>query len=127
LSLRAQGRPKEAKPGAQDVNSQMKGDFALNAGVIHFSNLVYVLPGARVNLAGVYSLDGQQFDFRGKVQTSASLSHMVDSQWASLLLKAVSPFFKGKDRGAEIPVKVSGTRSEPKFGLDVLRGQPKGQ
>ena len=120
LSLRARGEPKKAKPGAADVVSQMKGAFALNGGVIQFSRLAYVLPGARVNLDGTYSLDGQQFDFRGKVRTDASLSHMVDSRWLSALLKVASPFFSKKGGGAEIPVRISGTKSEPKFGLDVL-------
>ena len=121
LSLRAQGEPKKAKPGAKDVNSQMRGAFSLNAGVIRFSNLAYTLPGARVNLQGRYSLDGQQFDFDGTVRTKASLSHMVDSRALSFLLKVVSPLFKTKGGGAEIPVKISGTKSEPKFGLDVMR------
>ncbi len=121
LSLRTQGHPKEAKPGAADVNSRMNGRFYMTSGILHFTDLSYVLPGARVNLTGVYSLDGQRFDFRGKVLTDASLSHMVVSRWGSLLLRAVSPFlFKRKGGGAEIPVKVSGTRSEPKFGLDVF-------
>jgi hypothetical protein len=120
LSLRAQGEPEKAKPGAKDVSSQMTGRFQMASGVLHFSDLTYVLPGARVNLVGVYSLDGEQFDFRGKVLTDASLSHMVDSPWTSLLLKAVSPFFRRKGGGAEIPVSISGTKSEPKFGLDVL-------
>ncbi len=125
LSLRAQGEPKKAKPGAQDVNSQMKGTFQMSGGILRFSDLSYSLPGARVNLAGVYSLDGQQFDFYGKVLTQASLSHLVDSPVASLLLKAISPFFKRKGGGAEIPVSISGTKSEPKFGLDVLGNHSK--
>jgi len=120
LSLRAQGEPEKAKPGAKDVSSQMKGRFQMAGGILHFSDLTYVLPGARVNLVGIYSLDGEQFDFHGKVLTEASLSHMVDSPWTSLLLKAVSPFFRRKGGGAEIPVSISGTKSEPKFGLDVL-------
>lgn len=120
LSLRARGQPKEAKPGAKEVSSHMKGAFRLNEGVIQFSDLAYVLPGARVNLEGAYSLDGQQFDFRGKVRTEASLSEMVARPWLSFLLKAVSPFFKKDGGGAEIPVRISGTKSEPKFGLDVL-------
>jgi hypothetical protein len=120
LSLRAQGEPQKAKPGAKDVNSQMTGRFHMDQGVLRFSNLAYVLPGARVDLAGVYSLDGQLFDFHGKVLTNASLSHMVDSWWQSLLLQPVSLFFKRKGGGAEIPVSIAGTRSEPKFGLDLF-------
>jgi hypothetical protein len=76
-----------------------------------------------VNLQGIYSLNGQQFEFNGKLRTEASLSHMVDSPWLSVLLKAASPFFKKQGGGAEIPVKISGTKSEPKFGLDVLGGR----
>jgi hypothetical protein len=119
LSLRAQGEPKKAKPGARDVNSQMRGRFSTKEGVLYFSYLSYVLPGAQVNLAGIYSLDGQQFDFHGKVQTKATLSQMVDSWWKSWLLKPVSPFFQGKGGGAEIPVRINGTKSKPKFGLDL--------
>jgi hypothetical protein len=123
MSLRAQGKPKEAT-GAEDVSSQMHGAFSLKDGLLQFSNLTYVMPGAQVRLAGIYSLDGQQFDFKGKVRTEAPLSKMVDSPWLSFLLKAVSPFFK-KGEGAEIPVRISGTKSEPKFGLDVLKRPPK--
>jgi hypothetical protein len=121
LSLRARGKPQYAKPGAADVASQMNGTFSLSSGALRFSDLEYHLPGARVNLAGVYSLDGQRFDFRGKVYTQAALWQMVDSRWKSLLLWPVSPFFRGKGGGTEIPVKISGTRSAPKFGLDIGR------
>jgi hypothetical protein len=103
----------------------MVGQFRMNQGVLRFSNLTYLLPGARVNLQGVYSLDGQVFDFYGKVLTEASLSHMVGSWWASLLLKPVDPFFKGKGGGAEIPVSITGTRSDPKFGVDLFGHHPK--
>ena len=120
LSLRAQGEPEKAKPGAEDVRSRMNGKFEMVRRNLGFSDLVYVLPGARVNLEGIYSLDGHQFDFHGKVLTDASLSEMVDSPWKSLLLKVVSPFFKRKGGGAEIPVSITGTKSEPKFGLDMF-------
>ncbi|HEX3748054.1 MAG TPA: AsmA-like C-terminal region-containing protein [Bryobacteraceae bacterium] len=122
MSLRARGKPKEAKPGAEDVNSHMSGTFDLNDAVMRFRDLDYVLPGARVNLGGIYSLDGQQFDFHGTVRTAVSLSQMVDSPWLSFLLKAARPFFGKKGGGAEIPVHISGTKSAPKFGLDVLHG-----
>jgi hypothetical protein len=44
---------------------------------------------------------------------------MVASKWKSILLKPVDPFFKKNGAGAEIPVKISGTKSAPKFGLDL--------
>jgi hypothetical protein len=119
LSLRAQGAPKMAKPGAEDVPSQMVGKFAMENGRLNLSDLLYTLPGGTVRLAGVYSLDGNEFDFSGKVRTDAKLSQMVASKWKSLLLKPVDPFFKKNGAGAEIPVKVTGTKGAPKFGLDL--------
>jgi hypothetical protein len=119
LSLRAQGDPKDAKPGAEDVHSQMVGQFVMGDGKLSFSKLDYTMPGADVALTGDYTLDGDRFEFEGKVQTNAKLSQMVASKWKSLLLKPVDPFFKKDGAGAEIPVKVSGTKSAPKFGLDL--------
>jgi hypothetical protein len=119
LSLRAQGDPKDAKPGAEDVHSQMVGQFVMDAGTLSFSKLDYSLPGATVALKGEYSLDGERFEFEGKMRTDAKVSQMVASKWKSILLKPVDPFFKKNGAGAEIPVKVSGTKSAPKFGLDL--------
>jgi len=121
LSLRAQGDPKDAKPGAEDVHSRMAGQFAMVDGKLTFSKLDYALPGADVNLAGVYSLNGNQFEFAGKMRTKAELSQMVSSRWKSWMLKPVDPFFKKNGAGAVIPIKVSGTKSAPKFGLDLHR------
>ncbi|HTC75245.1 MAG TPA: hypothetical protein VK684_06695 [Edaphobacter sp.] len=119
LSLRAQGDPKDAKPGAEDVSSQMVGQFVLGNGKLSFSKLNYTLPGATVVLAGEYSLDGERFEFDGKLRTDAKVSQMVASKWKSILLKPVDPFFKKDGAGAEIPVKIGGTKSAPKFGLDL--------
>jgi hypothetical protein len=119
MSLRAEGHPKEAKPGAADVHSAMTGQFVMDRGELRFQSLKYTLPGADVALAGVYSMDGNKFDFTGTVRTKAKLSQMVASKWKSLLLKPVDPFFNKNGAGAEIPVKVSGTKGAPKFGLDL--------
>ncbi len=119
LSLRAQGDPKDAKPGAEDVRSQMVGQFVMGQGELSFNRLNYTLPGADVTLKGEYTLSGDKFEFAGTVKTNAKVSQMVASKWKSLLLKPVDPFFKKDGAGAEIPVQVSGTRSAPKFGLDL--------
>ncbi len=124
LSLRARGKPKQAVPGAQDVNSRIDGQFHLQDGALNLRKLVYVVPGAQANLEGVYSLDGQQFDLHGKILTDASLSELTDSKW-SFLLKMISPFFRHDGKGAEIPVSISGAKSEPKFGLDIFKHHPK--
>ena len=118
LSLRAQGRPAEAKPGASQVASQMRGDFNLRNARIEFNKLDYTVPGAAVALTGIYSLNGEQFDFHGTVRTQAQVSQMVSKWWQQLLLKPVDPFFRKNGAGTEVPVKISGTDNEPKFGLD---------
>jgi hypothetical protein len=99
----------------------MVGEYVLGGGKLSFSKLNYTLPGATVALIGDYSLDGEEFEFGGKVRTDAKVSQMVASKWKSILLKPVDPFFKKNGAGAEIPVKVSGTKSAPKFGLDLGR------
>jgi hypothetical protein len=72
-----------------------------------------------VALTGEYTLDGEKFEFTGKIRTDAKVSQMVASKWKSILLKPIDPFFKKNGAGAEIPVKISGTKSAPKFGLDL--------
>jgi AsmA-like C-terminal region len=119
LSLRAQGKPGEAHPGAPDVHSRMRGTFDLSSGRMVFSDLDYSLPGASVELAGQYTLDGKKFDFTGKVRTTAKLSQMTSSWWKSLMLKPVDPFFHKHGAGAEIPIKITGTNTAPKFGLNL--------
>jgi len=118
LSLRAQGEPKLAQKHA-DVNapSDIAGTFHLNSGVFTFSRLNFSVPGVNSDIHGQYSLDGNIFDFHGKLRMEAKLSQMTTG-WKSILLKPVDPFFSKNGAGTELPFKVTGTRSEPHFGLD---------
>jgi hypothetical protein len=116
--MRSQGKPRLAVDDIPDnMRSRMSGTFRLRGGVLSFSQLEYRVPGTRVNLTGAYSLDGNQFDFHGKARLDAKLSHMVTG-WKSILLKPVDPFFSKHGAGTELPVKINGTKSEPRFGLD---------
>jgi len=118
LSLRSRGKVKLARANvASNVVSDLSGIFALDNGVIHFSRLQFEVPGTQVNLTGNYSLDGNQFDFHGKARLEAKLSHMVTG-WKSILLKPADPFFSKNGAGTELPVKITGTASEPHFGSD---------
>jgi AsmA-like C-terminal region len=119
LSLRAQGQPKLAQEHA-DVNvpSELNGTFRLDQGLFTFSKLHFSVPGAQSDVLGQYSLDGNTFDFHGKLRLDAKLSQMTTG-WKSILLKPIDPLFKKHGAGTEIPFKVTGTRSEPHFGLDL--------
>ncbi len=118
LSLRTQGKPKEARDHAEeDVPVDLQGVFALDNGSLSFSLLHFLIPGTHVDMTGEYSLDGRTFDFYGTARLDAKLSQMTTG-WKSLLLKPVDPFFSKNGAGTEIPIKVTGTESEPHFGLD---------
>ncbi len=119
LSVRSQGKPKLAQHNnvPDQVQSDMKGTFDLRNGVISFSQLDFRIPGTQVALTGTYSLDGNIFDFRGTARLDAKVSQMVTG-WKSILLKPVDPFFSKNGAGTEVPFKITGTKSEPHFGLD---------
>ena len=118
LSMRSQGKPKLAQDNIPDnVQSDLKGTFGLDNGLISFSQLEFRVPGTQVNLTGTYSLDGNQIDFHGKARLDAKLSHTVTG-WKAILLKPADPFFSKNGAGTELPVKVTGIKSEPHFGSD---------
>jgi hypothetical protein len=123
LSLRGQGKPEEAKTakieGLHSVESQLQGNFDLEAAKMTFTGLDYSVPGAQIGLEGVYTLDGSQFDFHGVARLHAKLSQMVTG-WRSLLLMPVDPFFARHSAGTEVPFTVSGTKGDPRFGLDIF-------
>jgi hypothetical protein len=124
LSMRSQGKPKLAQDQIPDnIHSDLKGTFRLASGLLSFSKLVFQVPGTEVNLTGKYSLDGNEFDFHGKARLDAKLSHMVTG-WKSILLKPVDPFFSKNGAGTELPVKITGTKSEPHFGTDFGHKEP---
>jgi len=119
LSLRSQGKPKEAAEASpHDVLSNLKGRFILNQGVVSFSALMFDIPGASIELTGNYGLRGEDFDFHGKARLQAKLSQMTTG-FKSFLLKAVDPFFKKDGAGAVLPIKIAGTKESPSFQLDV--------
>jgi len=116
LSLRSQGKPKLAKDlPSENVDSAVSGTFRVLEGLVSFSQLQFQVPGAQLDLAGTYNLDGSQFDFRGKVRLDAKVSQLV-SGWKSVLLRPVNPFFHKHGAGTEMPVKVTGSKSEFHFG-----------
>jgi len=118
LSRRTQGKLKDVKENlSDDVRSTLEGTFGLSDGLLSFSHLHFTIPGTRIDLTGTYSLDGNQIDFHGKAHLDATLSQMVTG-WKSVLLKPVDPFFSKNGAGTEVPIKVTGTRSDVHFGSD---------
>lgn len=103
------------------IVSDLKGSFILRNAIVTFKKLSFMVPGAAVHLEGTYNVSSAKIDFDGTLQMQAKLS---DTQKGikSLLLKVVDPFFR-KGKTTVLPIKVSGTRNEPKFGLRLGGGK----
>jgi hypothetical protein len=118
--MRSQGKPQLASDDVPDnVKSRFGGHFELHDSVLKLPDLLFVTPGTKVDLKGNYSLDGNEFDFHGHARFDAKLSQMVGG-WKSVFLKPIDPFFHKHGAGAEVPIKITGTKSEPHFGLDLF-------
>jgi hypothetical protein len=108
LSLRGLGRPGEVRHGkGADVRSAIQSDFTMADAVITLPDLKYTVPGGLLN-------------FTGTAKTEATVSEMVGG-WKGALLKPADRYFRKDGAGTEVPIHVSGTREEPKFGVDVGR------
>ena len=119
LSLRSRGKPQQANEHTEvGVPSELNGTFRLDRGLLTFPVLQFAVPGTHADVNGQYSLDGNTFDFHGKLRLDAKLSQMITG-WKSKMLKAVDPLFSKHGAGTEVPFEVSGTRDAPRFGLDL--------
>jgi AsmA-like protein len=117
LSRRGQGQPKNGE--IADVISNLRGDFILKDRMATFSDLSFDVEGAAITLSGVYDLDKETLDFSGHLILNAKLSQTTTGA-KSFFLKAVDPFFKNKrGAGTDLPIKITGSRSSPSFGLDL--------
>jgi hypothetical protein len=117
LSRRGQGKTDEVRSGR--VASDMGGKFRLRNGEIAFDPLMFTVEGATVRLTGGYHLVDESIDFRGNLLLHAKLSETVGG-WKSWVAKPFDSLFRRDDRTV-LPIKVSGNRNEPEFGLDVKR------
>lgn len=116
LSHKGQGQPQRGPEGTE--LSELRGKFTMEKGVVKFSKLTFGVEGASLAMAGTYNMDSGQLDFRGKLRLDAKLSQTTTGM-KSFFLKAVDPFFKGKDGGTVLPIKITGTKDQPKYGLDL--------
>jgi hypothetical protein len=120
LSLRGQGQSKEVKNEGSDVHSAIESNFTSAGGVVTLPNLKYTVPGAEIDLAGKYGLEGGTLNFKGTARTDATVSQMVGG-WKGLLLKPADRLFKTDRAGTEVPIHIDGNEEDPIFGVDFGR------
>ena len=116
LSNRGRGQTDDSADDT--VASNFQGRFRLRDGVMHFTDLSFSVPGVAILLNGDYGLPDGRLDLRGTARLEAKLSQTTTG-FKSFLLKAADPFFKKKGAGAVLPIKITGTRDSPSFGLGL--------
>jgi hypothetical protein len=116
LSRRARGE-RQLEP--TKVTSNFNGTFGLANSRLALPVVRFDVPGAIVDLGGSYGVRRGDLDFDGALYMDARLSQTV-SGFKSLLLKPVDLLFRRNGRTL-VPLTISGTRTNPKFGLNVKR------
>ncbi len=125
VSLRAQGKPDEAKAlsgqkGRDDLalTSSMAGNFSLADGVLSLHPATFQMPGLQATMTGTYALSGQTMNINGTARLDVAVSRLVGG-WKSLLLKPLDPLFRKQGAPAVIPFAVSGPRDAPEFSVKM--------
>jgi len=118
LSRRSQGKDEDEVIAR--VLTNLRGTLDLSKGMARFNDLAFQVPGANVALDGSFDLDSQVLDFRGTLRMEASVSRAIGG-FKSIFIKPFDPLFRRDGAGAVIPIKISGTRKEPKFGMEMGR------
>ena len=117
FSRHAQGEPEDEEAGS--AVTDLKGNFTLNDGVIHFSQLTFSVPGAAIDLAGTYEIKGGKIAMDGHLRMQARLSQTVTGA-KSFFLKAIDPFFAKNGAGTVLPISITGTQESPVIGVSVF-------
>ncbi|HEX5213967.1 MAG TPA: AsmA-like C-terminal region-containing protein [Vicinamibacterales bacterium] len=116
FSRRSQGKDREDQLGR--VMTSLKGRFELANALMRLSKLSFKVPGADVNLAGTYHLTSERMNFAGTLRMEATVSQAVGGL-KSIFIKPFDFIFRKDGAGAVVPIKITGTRQQPKFGLQV--------
>jgi hypothetical protein len=121
FSVRARGKHDDPGGVAADGNvlSRVGAHVAVRDGVAHISEMKFDVPGAGIDLNGIFNLSNQNVKMTGNLRMQTNLSH-VTTGWKSFLLKPLAPFFKRKDAGAVVPIVVSGSPGHYAIGQNVI-------
>jgi len=122
LSRRGQGTPESEE--VRSVPCTLTGRFHMARGKIRLAGLLFKVKGANVTLDGNYDLGDRAMDFEGHLRLQATVSQTM-SGWKRWALKPADPFFKKGGYGTVIPIKISGTADQPKFGANFGGGGKK--
>jgi len=117
-SLSQRGKGEHGGDDSGKTAFNMRGHFVLRQGSMTFSAISFDVPGASVQLHGAYSLLRETLDFEGMLRLQVKLSQTTTGV-KSFFLKPIDPLFERRGAGAVLPIKVTGTREQPRFGLEL--------
>lgn len=119
LSRRSQGQSQD-EASADRVVTNLSGQVRVAGGAATLKALKFEVPGATVHLDGTYGLANDALDFRGTLAMKATVSQAVGG-FKSIFIRPFDRLFKRDGAGAVLPIKITGTRQQPKWGLEVGR------
>lgn len=115
LSRRGQGQPEAEE--IRRVPSRLTTQFTLKDAVIDLPVIRYAMEGAQAEARGQFAMKSQEIDFQGILRLEAKPSETVTGL-KSWLMKPLDSLLSRQGRGTVLSFKVSGTRTNPSFGLD---------
>ncbi|HTM48509.1 MAG TPA: hypothetical protein VL285_07510 [Bryobacteraceae bacterium] len=115
LAHRGQGKTPD-EPIDQAI-SRMSGEFKMADQSINFRTLAFAIPGAAINIGGLFDMGADMLDFHGALMLDAKVSQ-TQTGWKRWVLKPVDPFFSKRGAGTFLHIKVVGSAKDPQFGLD---------
>jgi hypothetical protein len=115
LAHRGQGKTPD-EPIDQAI-SRMSGEFKMADQSINFRTLAFAIPGAAINIGGLFDMGADMLDFHGALMLDATISQ-TQTGWKRWVLKPVDPFFSKRGAGTFLHIKVIGSAKDPQFGPD---------
>jgi hypothetical protein len=115
LSHRGQGKTKNEE--IDEAVLRMSGEFKMADESLAFRTLAFAVPGAVINIGGLFDVAEDKLDFHGALMLDAKVSE-TQTGWKRWVLKPVDPFFSKRGAGTFLHIKVVGSAKDPQFGLD---------
>ncbi len=118
------GSGDEASASATDVLSSLKGPAVIRDGVVSSRRLKFQVAGAEADLTGTFNFHNENVRLAGNLTMDADISH-TSTGLKSWLLKPLAPFFKKKNKGAVVPIAVTGGPGHYKVTQDLMHSKTK--
>lgn len=114
--LSRRGLGKKESEAVSNVAADFNGAFSLVRGLVTLTKTEVQVPGAVILVEGTYKLGTEEVDFVGEAVLETSLSKAIGG-FKSIFLKPFNPLFRKNGAGAVVPIRITGTRPVPQFGV----------